>query len=256
MAGPTPPLVIIINEALASAPFLTSTRVSAGCWTPKGNLVVIAGPDTTLAQLTSTQPIITKALADRFPGPDLTSRANLCWSKLLVNSVPTGVTGNSVAHAPAAIHDELLKENPTYCRLRITQLPTWVRRPDLYRPGSSLSLVFAFKDPDGSLLTSLLSSRFLFLFGIQSTLRKWINRCTTLAKLNAAKRKKGLLKLQTERDKFFTQKDKEDKIVSNHSLARLATPVASGSGLPGPLIHSPPIPLLLPSKKACGKHRA
>ena len=117
--GPMPPLVTIINEALASAPFLASTRVSAGCWTPKGNLVVIAGPDTTLAQLTSTQPIITKALADWFPRPNLTSYANLCWSKLLVNSVPTGVTGDSVAHAPTAIHDELLKENPSYHCLRI-----------------------------------------------------------------------------------------------------------------------------------------
>ena len=257
MAGPTPPLVSIINKALASAPFLTSTRVSAGRWTPKGNLVVIARPDTTLTQLTSAQPIITKAIANQFPGPDLTSCANLCWSKLLINSVPTGVTGDSVAHAPAAIYDELLKENPAYRCLWITQLPTWVRRPDLYGPGSSSSLVFAFEDPDGSLLTSLLSSCFLFLFGIQSTLRKWINRCTILAKINAAKHKKGLLKLQTKQDKFFAQKDKEDKIASNHGLARPVTPVASGSGLPSPLTHSPPTPVLQPpSKKACGKRRA
>ena len=75
--------------------------------------MVIARPDTTLTQLTSAQPIITKAIADRFPGPDLTSRANLCWSKLLINSVPTGVTGDSAAHTPAVIHDQLLKENPS-----------------------------------------------------------------------------------------------------------------------------------------------
>ena len=255
--GPTPPLVVCINEALASAPFLASTRVSAGRWTPKGNLVVIAGPDTTLAQLTSAQPIITKAIADRFPGPDLTSRANLCWSKLLVNSVPTGVTGDTVAHTPTAIHDQLLKENPSYRHLQITQLPTWVWRLDLYGPGSSSSVTFAFEDADGSLLTSLLSSRFLFLFGIQSTLRKWINRHTTLAKLNAAKRKKGLLKLRTERDKFFAQKDKEDKIAANSGLACPVTPVASGSSSSGPLLHSPPTPVLQPpSKKARGKLRA
>ena len=219
VAGPTPPLVTCINEALASTPFLASTQVSAGHWTLKGNLVVVAGPDTTLAQLTAAQPIITKALADRFPGPDLHSRANLCWSKLLVNSVPTGVTGSSVAHTPTAIHNELLKENPAYCRLWITQLPTWVWRPDLYGPGSSSSLVFVFKDPDGSLFTSLLSSRFFFLFGIQSTLRKWINRRSTPAKLHTAWRKKGLLKSQTKRDSCLTQKDKEDKIASDHSIA-------------------------------------
>ena len=239
MDGPMPPLVTIMNEALASAPFLVSTRVSAGRWTPKGNLVVIAGPDTTLTQLTSTQPIITKALANWFPGPDLTSRANLCWSKLLVNSIPTGVTGDSVAHTPAVIHDQLLKENLSYCCLRIMQLPTWVWRPDLYGPGSSSSITFAFEDPDGSLLTSLLSSRFFFLFGVQSTLRKWINRRTTLAKLNAAKRKKGLLKLQDERDKFLAQKDKDAKIASDFGLAHPVTPVASGSSLPSPLM-SPP----------------
>ena len=255
--GPTPPLVTCINEALASVPFLASTRVSAGRWAPKGNLVVIAGPDTTLTQLTSTQPIITKAIADWFPGPDLTSCANLCWSKLLVNSVPTGVTGDTVAHTPAAIHDQLLKENPTYRCLRIMQLPTWVRRLDLYGPGLSSSVVFAFEDPNGSLLTSLLSSRFFFLFGIQSILRKWINHCTTPAKLNAAKCKKGLLKFQTERDRFFAQKDKKDKIATNHGLVRPVTPVASGSSMSSPLLHSPPTPLLpLPSKKACSKRCA
>ena len=160
-----------------------------------------------------------------FPGLDLTSCTNLRWSKLLVNSIPTGVTGDSVAHTPAVIHDQLLKENPAYCRLWITQLPTWVQCPDLYGPGSSLSVTFTFEDLDGSLLTSLLSSHFLFLFGVQSTLRKWINRCTTLAKLNTAKHKKGLLKLQTEQDKFFTQKDKEDKIATDSGLARPVTPV-------------------------------
>ena len=128
--------------------------------------------------------------------------------------------------------------------------------PDLYGPGLSSSVVFAFKDPNGSILTSLLSSRFFFLFGIQSTLRKWINHHTTLAKLNAAKCKKGLLKLQNEQDKFLTQKDKEDKIASNHGLACPVTPVTSGSGLSSPPTHSPPTPLLLPSKKACGKCRA
>ena len=129
-----------------------------------------------------------------------------------------------------------------------------MRCPDLYGPGSSLSITFAFEDPDGSLLTSLLSSRFLFLFGVQSTLRKWINRRTTLTKLNAAKRKKGLLKLQNKQDKLFAQKDKDAKIASDFGLAHPVTPVASGSGLPGPLTHSPPTPALqLPSKKACGK---
>ena len=137
------------------------------------------------------------------------------------------------------------------------QLPTWVWHLDLYRPSSSSSVVFAFKDPNGSLLTSLLSSHFFFLFGIQSTLRKWINHCTTLAKLNAAKHKKGLLKLQNEWDKFLTQKDKEDKIAADHGLVRPATPVASSCGTSGPLTYSPPTPAQkLPSKKACGKHRA
>ena len=163
----------------------------------------------------------------------------------------TGVTGSSVAHTPAAIHNELLKENPTYCHLQITQLPTWVWRPDLYGPGSSLSLMFAFKDPDGSLLTLLLASRFFFLFGVQSTLRKWINRHSTPAKLHVAWRKMGLLKSQTEHDSHLAQKDKEDKIVSDHGIVCPVTPVTSGSSsMSGPLSQSPPTPALqLPSRR-------
>ena len=182
--------------------------------------------------------------------------SRLVTAHFVAVTVPTGVTGDTVAHTPAAIHDQLLKENPSYCRLWITQLPTWVWCLDLYGPGSSSSVTFAFEDPDGSLLTSLLSSWFFFLFGVQSTLRKWINCCTTLAKLNATKHKKGLLKLQNEQDKFFTQKDKEDKIASDFGLACPVTPVASSSGTSSPPPHSPPTPLLPPSKKARGKCRA
>ena len=78
-----------------------------------------------------------------------------------------------------------------------------------------------------------------------------------VAKINAAKRKKGLLKLQKEWDKYLAQKDKEEVIADNHGLARLATPVASGSGLSGPLLYFPPTPLLPPpSKKARSKRCA
>ena len=43
-----PHLVRICNEALASEACYASVRVSAAKWAPSGNLVIFAGPDTTL----------------------------------------------------------------------------------------------------------------------------------------------------------------------------------------------------------------
>jgi len=57
------------------------------------------------------------------------------------------------------------------------QKPSWVRPPPSYKAGSS-SLVFAFEDPDGSRLKSLLTARYLYAFGTRSTVKKWKQRTT------------------------------------------------------------------------------
>ena len=144
-----PGLVGVCNDALASVPTFASVRVSAYRWTPKGNLL----PDASAR---------------------ISSRLNVRWGKVLVNGVPTGVIDNSpAAHSPSACLQDLLENNPSLHPLKVTQLPSWVRAPRLFQPGSSSSLVFAFEDPDGTLAPSLIAARHLFCFGARVMVRRW-----------------------------------------------------------------------------------
>ena len=123
-----PCLVEICNEALGSEACYASVRLSAAKWSPSGNLVVFAGPDTTLTQLQSAHHLITLALEGALPGTaSLSSRPNVKWSKILIGSVPTGVTdcmSQAHSHSREECHQVLLHDNPSYCRLRVTQLPS------------------------------------------------------------------------------------------------------------------------------------
>jgi hypothetical protein len=66
---------------------------------------------------------------------------------------------------PKQCHDTLSRHNPAYRELRITQLPSWVRKPDSYGPNSVSSLAFAFEDPDGQKLRSFLNAGPFYAFG-------------------------------------------------------------------------------------------
>ena len=180
-----------------------NVRVSAAKWAPSGNLVVFAGPDTNLTQLQQSHHIITSAIEAALPQPvPLASRPNVKWSKLLINSVPTGVTASALAHSHEECHQALLRDNPSYRRLRVTQLPSWVKKPSLYEPNSSSSLVVSFEDPDGSSLSSLLAARHLFGFGAQLTVRKWRQPPPSPSKrVAAAEHRQRQLKTQAQAQK-------------------------------------------------------
>jgi hypothetical protein len=153
-----------------------------------GNLVVFAGPETTLTQLQSAHHIIVAAIEGALPGASsLSSRPNVKWSKLLIRSMPTGVTDrSSQAFSHKECHQALLHDNPSYCHLQVTQLPLWVRKLSLYTAHSSSSLVVSFEDPDGSILSSLLATRHLFGFGAQLSVRKWCQAPPSTSKNVAA----------------------------------------------------------------------
>ena len=141
--------------------------------------------------------IITSAIEAALPEPSpLASRPNVKWSKLLINSVPTGVTDISPAHSREDCHQALLRDNPSYRCLRITQLPSWVKKPSGYKPHSSSSLVVSFEDPDGSTLSSLVAARHLFGFSAQLTVRKWKNPPPSPAKIQARRVCRGFAKPQ------------------------------------------------------------
>ena len=153
----------------------TSIHVSAAKWTMKGNLVVTAGPDVTPEQLAAAAPLITSAVQSCIPSssPPCQMCANVKWSQVLINRVPTGVTDTHTTHTPQVCHQALLTENPQYRPLRVSQLPSWVKKPDQYKPHSASSLVFVFEDPDRSLATSLVASCYLFLFGDVCIVKQW-----------------------------------------------------------------------------------
>ena len=183
------------NEVLQSDARHANVRISTAKWAPSGNLVVSAGPDTNLTQLQSSHHIITSAIEAVLPEPTpLASHPNVKWSKLLINSVPTGATDISPALTHEECHQALLRDNLSYRHLRIMQLPSWVKKPSDYKPHSASSLVIAFEDPDSSTLSSLIATRHLYGFGSQLTIRKWKNPPPSPEKQHASHVRCGLVK--------------------------------------------------------------
>ncbi|KAF8495262.1 hypothetical protein F5888DRAFT_1635742 [Russula emetica] len=171
-----------LNNALSASPH-NQTHVSAVRWTAKGNLVVIGGHMTTAQQLQIASPLITKAFTDAFsttvtPFTPPHTRANVKWSKIPINGLPTGVTDSRGAFTPDECHTALASENPSYSPLIIAQKPSWVKPPQSFTAGSSSSLVMAFEDPDESKARALLGAKHLYAFGTRATLRKWKQRPT------------------------------------------------------------------------------
>ena len=133
----------------------------------KGNLVIIGGPTMSIAQLKDATHVLTTAIQSTLKElmTSLTSWANVKWSKLLINRVPTGIDKETPAHSSAECQRTLALDNLSYRHLTITQLPSWVCSPSSYLPGSYSSLVVAFEDPDGSIASGIVATKWLYLFG-------------------------------------------------------------------------------------------
>ena len=181
-----PALVKVSNAALAANPQYAHIRVSAAKWTPKGNLVVFAGPSVSHDVLYSAAPLINSAVSEALPeDPRISAHLNIKWGKVLINLVPTGVVeGHPTAHLPATCWQVLLDNNPSLHHLKVCQLPSWVRRPSLFQPGLSSSLVFAFEDPDGTIALTLVKACNLYAFGAQCRVKRWKNPPPSPAKRN------------------------------------------------------------------------
>lgn len=166
-----------INYALSSSPTHSQVHISAAKWTARGNLILTAGPRTDAPHLNAALDFISKSLGTLIRTDDpLPIRANVKWSRILLNRVPTGATDLTEAHSPDSCHSALAAENPSYASLTITQRPSWVKQPDSYQPGSLSSLSFAFEDPDGTLAASLLTNKTLYAFGTIAIVKKWKQR--------------------------------------------------------------------------------
>ncbi len=142
-------VVTHLNTELADSPH--PVALSAAWWTVKNNLVVTAGPDTSVHQLMQASHLISDVLStflshDSSPLP-VTSRENVKWSRLLINGIPTGASSSRRPYSPSECLQALMADNPAFQTLHLTQPPSWVRAPSTYGPGSISSLVVAFEDP-------------------------------------------------------------------------------------------------------------
>src|SRR5712691_1649962 len=152
-------------------------QLAAVRWTAKGNLVITAGPSSSPVSLLSAAPHINAILSTtlKLPShsPFTQPRANIKWSKITINGVPTGASSTRNPYTPEECHAALAAINPTYTSLQITQKPSWVRPPSSYNHGSASSLSVAFEDPDGSKAKTLLAERYLYAFGNRASTKKW-----------------------------------------------------------------------------------
>jgi len=147
-------------------------RIAAAKWTAKGNLVLTASHNNTQLQLNLAGALLKKYVTDIFDNAPIV-RANVKWSKILINGVPTGAGEDRGPHTPGQCHEALLAENPTYATLNVTQKPSWVRTPSSYAPNSTSSLTVSFEDPDGAKLKELLAVKCFFIFGTAATTKCW-----------------------------------------------------------------------------------
>jgi hypothetical protein len=154
-------------------------KFSATRYNKKGNLVITAHHTTTQAQLNSVADDI-KNFIERFADTNgtptshpITARANVKWSKILINSVPVGITKDRGPYTSEECHRSLIAHNPSYTSLTITQKPSWVRPPETLTNSTHSSLVVAFEDPEGSACRNLLSSKQLYILGARAKVFRW-----------------------------------------------------------------------------------
>src|SRR6266705_936071 len=174
---PRPEIICeVLNKKLGEVMPPRSQRAGVR-WTVKGNLVIRAGPSSSPVSLLTAAPHINAILSTtlKLPShsPFTQPRANIKWSKITINGVPTGASSTRNPSTPEECHAALAAINPTYATLQITQKPSWVRPPNSYSHGSASSLSVAFEDPDGSKAKAILAERYLYAFGNRAPVKKW-----------------------------------------------------------------------------------
>ena len=155
-------------------------KISATRYTKKGNLVVTAHHTTMQSQLNEAAHDITfyikrnhKANDITLPLPDIKARANVKWSKILINNVPVDSNPDWGPWTPEECHRSLCTHNPSYTKLKVTQKPSWVRQPSSLQTGSHSSLVVAFEDPDGTARCHLLNDQQLYILRVKAKVKRW-----------------------------------------------------------------------------------
>src|SRR5712672_2838610 len=180
-ASDRPPVETIcknINNDLATSSH-SAVRLIAAKWTAKGNLILTGDTSTSLNVLLPAANHIAAIIGAWFAKTTPKARANIKWSKILINGVPTGKSQSWEPFNPDECHQALLENNPAYASLTVTQKPSWVKAPSSYLVNTASSLTVAFEDPDGTKLKSIIEGRHLYAFGTRLNTKKWKQKSLT-----------------------------------------------------------------------------
>ena len=136
---------------------------------------MFASPRVSHDALFATCHLLTSAVSWALPDdPKISFCLNIKWGKVLINSVPTSVIeGHPHMHSPPTCWQVLIDNNPSLYHLKVCQLPSWVRHPSLFKPGSQSSLVLTFEDPDRMIMPSLICARHVYAFRAQCWVKAW-----------------------------------------------------------------------------------
>src|SRR5712672_1075613 len=174
-ASDRPPVETIcknINNDLATSSH-SAVRLIAAKWTANGNLILTGDTSTSLNVLLPTASHIAVIIGARFAKTTPKTRANVKWSKILINGVPTGKSQSREPYTPDECHQALLENNPAYASLTVMQKPSWVKAPSSYTVNATSSLAVAFEDPDGTKLKTIIEGRHLYAFRTRLNTKKW-----------------------------------------------------------------------------------
>ena len=159
-----------INRELASIPTAKGLQVIGSHWNNSGNCILTFPHHTTLSLIQDHLPSIRKAMG--LPAHQTISH-DAPWSKIILSGVFARTHRDEPVYSGETLREALLR-NPAISRLNITQYPRWVR-PSEFIDGFKSSISFAFEDPDGSNLKSLLKTN-LFMFGAPVRAKRWVEK--------------------------------------------------------------------------------
>lgn len=159
-----------INRELASIPTAKGLQVIGSHWNNSGNCILTFPHHTKLSLIQDHLPSIRKAMG--LPAHQTISH-DAPWSKIILSGVFARTHRDEPVYTGETLREALLR-NPAISRLNITQNPRWVR-PSEFIDGFKSSISFAFEDPDGSNLKSLLKTN-LFMFGAPVRAKRWVEK--------------------------------------------------------------------------------
>jgi hypothetical protein len=169
-------IVTKVNEVLQNDPIANKLRLIGAQWTMQGHCKLFFPRNTSRQAITNAEylfkPIIS---ADRFATLSVDEK----WSKVVFKNASTRQHPGAPPFPMNLYKEDLLANSFVKdLKLEITQQPFFVRK-DAAANSDTAELVFAFRDPDGSKVKTLLSSyRFGFIRGSRAYMRKWNEKAT------------------------------------------------------------------------------